>query len=69
MLSYVKSATAGTEDQLNGLENGKTQLFNFLGSWKMRPIQKKIVECSFKSESTSARCFTASSVDFCWKLQ
>ncbi len=31
MLSYAKSATAKPRDRMNGLKNGKTQLFNSWG--------------------------------------
>jgi len=41
MLSYDKSGTTRPGDQLNGFENGKTQLFNSKGVGKWTYFQKK----------------------------
>jgi len=40
MLSYTKSGSARTVDQLNGFNNGKTQHFNSGGVVKLAYFQK-----------------------------
>jgi len=47
MLSYAKSGTARTGDQLNGFKKGKNQQFNSGGVVKWAYFQKK-VEYPFK---------------------
>ncbi len=72
MLSYAKSATVRPGDRLNGLKNGKTQLFNSRGDVKWACFQKK-VECSFNQtwmlcwyqipqNSAWVRCFSGERV-------